>query len=348
MKKTPKWKLFTIGINQIIIDDSKFNWFPNPLSKNDSNSILNHGIQLPILVQEIKESKYNLVDGFKRLKWLKSAKSHLPKEKINENINCLVIPRSFSLLEVVMIRVNTLSNSEKNFSGARVCSLLIMLQKNGFTKNDIVNFVLPQLGIESSPRLASQLIDMGNILIKLREEKQFCFSEFFESLSFEDLITLHKFIGKSVIQVLNFAAKMEVRGKKLRNILQILDEVSRFQEIPAKEILELRQFKDILRKKNLQIPERYRLIKEQLNLIRYPKLNVLRKKFIQTRESLNLPEKISLEYDNSFEEENMVIKLEFSNLDELKNHIKFLEIKSTEKGYSGKGFLWERLFSLLR
>ena len=141
---------------------------------------------------------------------------------------------------------------------------------------------------------------------------------------------------------------MEIRGKKLRYLLQTLHEVSRCQETSVGEILDIKQFKDILRKNNIQNPERYRLIKEQLNSIRYPKLYDFRKKFAQRRESLNLPQRISLDCDYYFEDEDLILKLEFSNLNELKKHLRDLEVISSEKDDGDKGNLWEELFSLLR
>jgi len=348
MEKTIAWEIIALEVNQIEIEESQFNWFPNTLSKKNINSILNYGIQLPCLVQEVHGSKYNLVDGFKRIKCLKSAWEFFPKENINEKITCLVIPRELSFWEVVMIRVETLSNAENKFPGFRVCTLLKMLHKRGCTKNEIANNVLPQLGLESSPRLASQLIDMGYILMELIEDKHFCFSEFLKTLTSEDLITLYKFSGKGILPVLNFVAKMEIRGKKLRYILQILDELIRLRETSAGKILEMKEFKDILLKKNLQTPERYRLIKEQLNSIRYPKLYDFRKKFDQRRENLNLPQRISLDCDKFFEDEDMILKLKFSNVNELKKHLRDLEVISSEKDNADKGNLWEELFSLFR
>ncbi len=343
MKKTPAWKLINLSIDQIEINESQFNWFPNSLSEKDSNSILNHGIQLPCLVQEVRDSKYNLVDGFKRVIWIRSLDDSCKKG----NITCLVIPGALSFWEVVMIRVETLTNGENKFPGFRVCTLLKMLHKSGFQKNEIANNVLPQLGLESSLRLASKLIDMGNILMKLEEKKQFVFSEFFKKLSCEDLITLQKFSGNGILPILNFVGKMELRGKKLRYILQILDEVSRFQEISAGEILDIKQFKEVLLKKNIQNPERYRLIKELLNSIRYPKLYDFRKKFTQRREILNLPRRVSLDCDYNFEDEDMILKLQFSSLNELKKQLNDLEVISSKKN-NGDKCGWEDLFSLLK
>ena len=50
---------------------------------------------------------------------------------------------------------------------------------------------------------------------------------------------------------------------------------------------------------------------------------------------------------NYFEDGDMILKLVFSNLNELKNHLKDLEVISTEKDNGDKD-VWEGLFSLLR
>ena len=97
----------------------------------------------------------------------------------------------------------------------------------------------------------------------------------------------------------------------------------------------------------MQISERYRLVKEQLNSIRYPQLNDLRDTFIIKRKKLNLPRKIYLENDNFFEDDDLTLTLEFNSLKELKEHLKYLEILVDNEN-SNNCSLWEDIFSLFR
>ena len=56
------------------------------------------------------------------------------------------------------------------------------------------------------------------------------------SMEYEDLLPLLKFSGSDFQSVLWLAEKMEVKGKKWRNLLQVLDEVIRLQETKVSEL----------------------------------------------------------------------------------------------------------------
>ena len=148
--------------------------------------------------------------------------------------------------------------------------------------------------------------------------------------------------------VLKFFAIIKVRGKKLRYLLKELNEICRFRGSSAREILGSNEFNEILTKQNLQISERYNLIRKNLNSMRYPKLNALREKFALKHKNLNLPERITLDCDNFFEDENLILTMEFASLKELKEHLKFLELISNGRENFNKTSVWEDLFSLLR
>ena len=67
MQIKTEWILKNLFISQIDDLSSTFNWFPADLSECDRNSIEEDGIRLPLLVQPVEDSKFRLVDGFKRL-----------------------------------------------------------------------------------------------------------------------------------------------------------------------------------------------------------------------------------------------------------------------------------------
>ena len=347
MKKKSEWKNIFLSLDQIETKKSQFNWFPNPLTEKDINSILANGILLPILVYEVKKSIFILVDGFKRVKWIKSSKLYLKNSNLNRKISCLVIPKEFKFIEVAMLRIETLTNQENNFSGFKVCSLLKTLKKKGVSNKEIVESLLPRLGLESSSRLSLQLLKMADIMEGLEQSRSLKYTEFLYSLSSEDLYSLRRFPDKEILSVLNFISIMEVRGKKMRYMVKELNEICRIRGISVQEVLEMREFKEILTKKNIQISERYRLIKEQFNYIRYPQLSNLRDTFFIKREKLNLPKRINLDNDNFFEDEDLTLTLEFNSLKELKGHLKYLEIL-VDKENSNNYSLWKDIFSLFQ
>ena len=100
------------------------------------------------------------------------------------------------------------------------------------------------------------------------------------------MLPLLKFSSSDFPSVVRLAEKMEVKGKKWRNMLQVLDEVIRLRQTTAVEILQYFEIQKILEDSNLQGPVRYRLLKQQLDTLRYPELSKMRKRFDQTRKSL--------------------------------------------------------------
>ena len=154
------WVFKNLSIKLIDDFSSKFNWFPGDLPEYDRNSIAQKGIRLPLLVQSVDDSKFRLIDGFKRLSWLKNVQGKSNEEYQQTPIPCLIIPAFFSHREVIKIRLDTFSADRNSFSGIQLCKFLYLLCEEGFSKNEIAFDVFPSLGVISSERLVGQLIDL--------------------------------------------------------------------------------------------------------------------------------------------------------------------------------------------
>ena len=95
------------------------------------------------------------------------------------------------------------------------------------------------------------------------------------------------------------------------------------------QYLEIQQ---ILEDSNLQGPVRYRLLKQQLDALRYPELSEMQKKFEQVHKRLKLPHRIKLESDQYFENDELALKMKFSSVDELRECLMNLsDIVNSEK-----------------
>ena len=93
------------------------------------------------------------------------------------------------------------------------------------------------------------------------------------------------------------------------------------RQTTAVEILQYFELQKILEDANLQGPVRYRLLKQQLDALRYPELSKMRKRFDQTCKSLKLPEWMTLESDQYFENDELALKKKFRSVDELREHL---------------------------
>ena len=285
--------LKNLFISQLDDLSSTFNWFPGDLSECDRNSIEQDGIRLPLLVQSVEDSKFRLIDGFKRLSWLKSVQGKSAEEYQQEQLPCLIIPVFVSLRDVAKIRLETLSVDQTSFSGIHLCRVLNLLSKEGFSKNETAFQVFPSLGLVSSVWLAGQLLDLQKKLVTYELHAESLLPESMMSMGYEDLLPLLKFSSSDFPFVVRLAEKMEVKGKKWCNLLQVLDEVARLQQTTADEILQYPEIQKIMEDSNLQGPVRYRLLKQKLDTLRFPELSKMRKRFDQTCKSIKLPEPVS-------------------------------------------------------
>ena len=105
------------------------------------------------------DSKFILIDGFKRLNWIKHVQGKSTEEYQETQIPCLIIPAFCSQRDVIKIRLDTFYADQNSFSGIQLCKVLNLLCVEGFSKNEIAFDVFPSLGMIPSVHLVGQLID---------------------------------------------------------------------------------------------------------------------------------------------------------------------------------------------
>jgi hypothetical protein len=342
MEKIPTWDFLTVTFCRIDPTETCFNWFPCNLSEDDIKSLEQNGILIPILLQVVPGKKYRIIDGFKRISWLTSNNTASDQKQQETPIPCFILPESMPEREATNIRLETLSTSSDNFSGIQIGRVLKQFQDSDFTTEEIAAQVLPRLGLKPSARLVRQLLDLHNVL------KTMTLPESLLQLGSEDLLPLLKFSQSALPDLAALSERMEVGGKKWRNLLQVLDEVSRLREISANEVLKLPEILEIIGRSSLQAPVRYRLLKQQLDTWRYPELSDLRQRFEQGRQRLNLSPRITLESDPYFENDDLTLSFKIRSVQELRKHLKVLANTVPDIQEENSEDVWKELFTLLQ
>ena len=342
MEKTPTWDFLTVTFCRIDPTETCFNWFTGNLSEDDIKSLEQNGILIPILLQVVPGKKYRIIDGFKRISWLTSNNTASDQKQQETPIPCFILPESMPEREATNIRLETLSTSSGNFSGIQIGRVLKQLQDSNFNTEEIAAQVLPRLGLKPSARLVRQLLDLHNVL------KTMTLPESLLQLGSEDLLPLLKFSQSALPDLAALSERMEVGGKKWRNLLQVLDEVSRLREISANEVLKLPEILEIIGRSSLQAPVRYRLLKQQLDTWRYPELSDLRQRFEQGRQRLNLSPRITLESDPYFENDDLTLSFKIRSVQELRKHLKVLANTVPDIQEEISEDVWKELFALLQ
>ena len=342
MEKTPTWDFLTVTVCRIDPTETCFNWFPGNLSEEDLKSLEQNGILIPILLQVVPDKKYRIIDGFKRISWLTSNNTASDQKQQETPIPCFILPESIPEREATNIRLETLSTSSGNFSGIQIGRVLKQFQDSDFTTEEIAAQVLPRLGLKPSARLVRQLLDLHNVF------KKMTLPESLLQLGSEDLLPLLKFSQSALPDLAALSERMEVGGKKWRNLLQVLDEVSRLREMSSDEVLKLPEILEIIGRSSLQAPVRYRLLKQQLDTWRYPELSDLRQRFEQGRQRLNLSPRITLESDPYFENDDLTLSFKISSVQELRKNLKVLANTVPDIQEENSEDIWRELFALLQ
>ena len=197
---------------------------------------------------------------------------------------------------------------------------------------------MPRLGQKSSERLARQLLDLHEMLLRVELPESMLL------LGCEDVLPLLKFSQSVLPDVVALFGRLEVSGKKWRNLLQLLDEVSRLRKISVSDVLHLPEILKILGRSSIQSPIRYRLLKQQLEIWRFPELSDLQRKFNQGRKSLKLAPRITLESDPYFENDDLTLTLKICSVKELRGHLESLRNPENSEKVE---VLWKDLFALL-
>jgi len=219
-----------------------------------------------------------------------------------------------------------------------VSRVIKMLQESGYSKEEIAVQVLPRLGQKPSERLARQLLDLHEMLLRVELPESMLL------LGCEDVLPLLKFSQSVLPDVVALFGRLEVSGKKWRNLLQLLDEVSRLRKISVSDVLHLPEILKILGRSSLQSPIRYRLLKQQLEIWRFPELSDLQRKFNQGRKRLKLAPRITLESDPYFENDDLTLTLKIRSVEELRGHLESLRNPENSEKVE---VLWKDLFALL-
>ena len=342
MEKTPTWDFLTVTVCRIDPTETCFNWFPGNLSEDDVKSLEQNGILIPILLQVVPGKKYRIIDGFKRISWLTSNNTASDQKQLETPVPCFILPEAIPEREATKIRLEPLSTSSGNFSGIQIGRVLKQFQDSDFTTEEIAAQVLPRLGLKPSARLVRQLLDLHNVL------KTMTLPESLLQLGSEDLLPLLKFSQSALPDLAALSERMEVGGKKWRNLLQVLDEVSRLREMSADEVLKLPEILEIIGRSSLQAPLRYRLLKQQLDTWRYPELSDLRQRFEQGRQRLNLSPRITLESDPYFENDDLTLSFKISSVQELRKNLKVLANTVPDIQEENSEDIWKELFALLQ
>ena len=297
-------KLVSVPLSEIDLHDrlTDFSLNPNGCPEKLLDSVKEVGIRHPISICSTNKP-YKIISGHKRVQaTIKAGLTSIPAFFVPTMDDALVtnLKENFAL---------------RHYSDIEKGCILNKLISEGFEEDTIIDLYMPLLELERSKKIFQDLIlveKIGSELQKLLHRSNVPVKVFqvFFAWDNENQEAAEKFFAATRPGV-----------NKWRDLLELIEEISRRDEISPKDIFFASATIEILKDKSLTPPEKYDRVHQALQQKRYPVLSDLKKQVLRALDEMKLDDKTRLKYDDAFESDEMKLELKFRDERELSQQV---------------------------
>ena len=296
--------MVSVPLNEIDLHDrlTDFSLNPNGCPEKLLDSVKEVGIRHPISICSTNKP-YKIISGHKRVQaTIKAGLTSIPAFFVPTMDDALVtnLKENFAL---------------RHYSDIEKGCILNKLISEGFEEDTIIDLYMPLLELERSKKIFQDLIlvkKIGSELQKLLHRSNVPVKVFqvFFAWDNENQEAAEKFFAATRPGV-----------NKWRDLLELIEEISRRDEISPKDIFFASATIETLKDKSLTPPQKYDRIHQALQQKRYPVLSDLKKQVLRALDEMKLDDKTRLKYDDAFESDEMKLELKFRDERELSQQV---------------------------
>ena len=297
-------KLVSVPLSEIDLHDrlTDFSLNPNGCPEKLLDSVKEVGIRHPISICSTNKP-YKIISGHKRVQaTIKAGLTSIPAFFVPTMDDALVtnLKENFAL---------------RHYSDIEKGCILNKLISEGFEEDTIIDLYMPLLELERSKKIFQDLIlvkNIGSELQKLLHRSNVPVKVFqiFFAWDNENKEAAKKFFAATRPGV-----------NKWRDFLELIEEISRRDEISPKDIFFASATIVTLKDKSLTPPQKYDRVHQALQQKRYPVLSDLKKQVLRALDERKLDDKTRLKYDDAFESDEMKLELKFRDERELSQQV---------------------------
>jgi ParB/RepB/Spo0J family partition protein len=297
-------KLVSVLLSEIDLHDrlTDFSLNPNGCPEKLLDSVKEVGIRHPISICSTNKP-YKIISGHKRVQaTIKAGLTSIPAFFVPTMDDALVtnLKENFAL---------------RHYSDIEKGCILNKLILEGFEEDTIIDLYMPLLELERSKKIFQDLIlvkNIGSELQKLLHRSNVPVKVFqiFFAWDNENQEAAEKFFAATRPGV-----------NKWRDLLELIEEISRRDEISPKDIFFASATIVTLKDKSLTPPQKYDRVHQALQQKRYPVLSDLKKQLLRALDEMKLDDKTRLKYDDAFESDEMKLELKFRDERELSQQV---------------------------
>jgi ParB-like chromosome segregation protein Spo0J len=304
-----KTTLRKISLDKIDLTDDTFSTNFMPDLRALRSSITEMGLIEPVLLRE-KPKGYQIVSGFRRLSVLHG----LGVEEVESRIIKASDVKLFS----------TALHENLTTRGLNTVETAIALHKlvHQFKVESplVIRDYLPLFGLETNVKILSTYLSLATMEEEL---KKYALQE---GVSRSNIRKLASISHEDRLELIPFLSSMKLGESRLREILTLLEEISRRDQISAGKVVRYPEIREITDHPELTPSQKTERVKRTLMALRYPRMNQLEESFDKKRRQLHLPPGIALCHHPSFESKGIKIELQFMTLEEYRSLLSTLSL----------------------
>jgi ParB family chromosome partitioning protein len=308
-----------ILLNQIDLSDETFsiNFMPN--LQRLRSSIEEIGLIQPVLLRKKKEG-YQIICGFRRISVFRELKKVEIDSKVFEE-------KEMDDLQFFSISLHE-NLSTRGFNAVeKAIALDKLVHCFQVDPSFVMQTYLPLFSLEPHEKILNTFLS----LVQMEDEvKRYVLKE---EVSRSNIRKLSALSSEDRMGLLSFLSSLKLGENRLREVLSLLNEISRKEGLMMTEIVQQEDLQKILSQKDLTPSQRTERIKKVLMDLRYPRMRKKEEDFEKKRKELNLPSHISLRHEPYFEGRGLRIEFQFESIEQYRSIISSLSQLADDKEF---------------
>jgi ParB family chromosome partitioning protein len=291
-----------IPLGQIDLSDETFSVNFMPDLRSLRSSIEEIGLIQPVLLRE-KQDGYQIICGFRRISIMRELGHPEIESRVFEKRE-MDEPRLF----YISLHENLMTRGFSNVEKAIALDKLIHLFK--IDPALVIKTFLPLFSLEPNEKI----LDTYLSLARMEDEvKRYVLKE---EVSRSNIRMFSAFTSEDRMALLTLFSSLKLGENRLREMLTLLEEISRRDQTRVRDIVHRLEIQTILSQKELTPSQKAERIKEVLMNLRYPRMHQMEGDFEKKRKDLDLPSNVSLHHQPFFEGRGLKIEFQFETMKE--------------------------------
>lgn len=275
-----------------------------------SFSIASIGLLAPLVVEEIGNSKYRLVTGFRRFACF--------KKLIIDSFPALVCGAGKQPLELFYLGIMD-NLAIRKFTPLEVSTIINKLEKNfAVDKETIISVFLPQLGFGKNPRIYELYKPITNLSAEWKAAIRN------ESATIETAFLMAHVNNLDSKVFLDLILNLRLGKNRQKEFWGLLLDVARIKGISVFDLLQLKDLSDIVTDEKLTPPQKADRFKEYLWQNRYPRYSQVKQQYENLLIQAKLPPDITIYPPAFFEGDKFNLQLLFNSQKDLDEKLAIL------------------------